>query len=182
MCSIAWGSGASTRTETRSGGSRFGSHEPFVFGTSPDTSSLPMVRMEAVATSGTIWRHGRAARTAGTPRCRVPPHAGPGTRLPRRYGGVFARTRPPHTHGGFRAAELLRGVPRRALQGGRVRLRLLAGNEVALVRQGREPSARLRAEDPPREARPPRRRAGSARRSDLALRARAHAQRGLRLG
>ena len=50
-CSISSGSAASIRTATPSGASRFASHEPFVFGTSPETSSLPIVRIDAVASN-----------------------------------------------------------------------------------------------------------------------------------
>ena len=38
-----------SRTATPSGPSRWASHEPFVFGTSPETSSFPIVRIAAVA-------------------------------------------------------------------------------------------------------------------------------------
>ena len=44
------GSAAISRTCTPSVSSRFASHDPFVFGTSPEVSSLPIVRMAAVAT------------------------------------------------------------------------------------------------------------------------------------
>ena len=50
IVSISSGSDVSIRTATPSGASRFAIHDPFVFGTSPDTSSLPIVRIEAVAT------------------------------------------------------------------------------------------------------------------------------------
>ena len=41
-----------SRVSTPSGASRFASHAPFVFGTSPETSSLPIVRIDAVAIRG----------------------------------------------------------------------------------------------------------------------------------
>src|ERR1051325_10460217 len=44
------GSAAIRRTWTPSGSRRFAIHVPFVFGTAPEVSSFPIVRMAAVAT------------------------------------------------------------------------------------------------------------------------------------
>ena len=46
---ISSGSAAVIRTSTPSGASRFASQDAFVFGTSPETISFPIVRIEAVA-------------------------------------------------------------------------------------------------------------------------------------
>src|SRR5439155_6214121 len=45
------GAATSSWTRTPSGSSRFASQEPFVFATSPETSSFPIVRMTALATA-----------------------------------------------------------------------------------------------------------------------------------
>jgi uncharacterized protein len=55
--SISSGSAAVIRTATPSGASRFASHEAFVFGTSPETSSFPIVTIEAVAAAVTQRRY-----------------------------------------------------------------------------------------------------------------------------
>ena len=41
----------SSRVSTPSGASRFASHDAFVFGTSPETSSFPIVKIVAFATA-----------------------------------------------------------------------------------------------------------------------------------
>ena len=56
IVSISSGTAASSRVSTPSGASRFASHEAFVFGTSPETSSLPIVRIAAVATYSSMVR------------------------------------------------------------------------------------------------------------------------------
>ena len=56
--SISSGTAAIRRVSTPSGARRFATHDAFVFGTSPETSSLPIVRIEAVAIYSSIVRVG----------------------------------------------------------------------------------------------------------------------------
>ena len=64
IVSISSGTAAIRRVSTPSGASRFASHDAFVFGTSPETSSLPIVRIEAVAiytgSPSAVHAHGSA--------------------------------------------------------------------------------------------------------------------------
>ena len=88
----------------------------------------------------------RAARAEGV---RVPAHAGPGTRVARRGGGVPARPRLADPHGRQRAAEPVRRLSRGAVRAVEPRVRPVAADEVPVVRRARR--ARLR--DPVRAPR-----------------------------
>ena len=69
IASISSASAAVIRTATPSGASRFASHDAFVFGTSPETISLPIVRIEAVA----LMARSYAVRQRRTGRTNTPP-------------------------------------------------------------------------------------------------------------
>ena len=65
IVSISSGSAAIIRTDTPSGASRCASHAAFVFGTSPDTISLPIVRIEAFAIRARSYALRRSAPGTG---------------------------------------------------------------------------------------------------------------------
>ena len=130
IASTSSGSTAMSRTSMPTPSSRRASQEPFVFATSPESSSFPIVTMAAVATSAE-YKEAVPSLTELQERraheCRLTPDRALETlddaaAFLRDRGLLDADDR-------LRAAEPARGVPRGALQPGRGRFRRVAATK-----------------------------------------------------